>query len=105
MEEWTEISGIFDSHAHYDDAAFDADRTEVLNTLPQKGISYVMNVASDFMSAQAGISLTEQASLKETVKVEYYDLSGACLSTPHHGVNLVKKFDADRHATVKKVVF
>lgn len=60
MEEWTEIAGIFDSHAHYDDAAFDADRTEVLNALPQKGISYVMNVASDFMSAQAGISLTEQ---------------------------------------------
>ena len=55
--------------------------------------------------AATGISLTEQASQKETVKVEYYNLSGACLSTPHHGVNLVKKIDADGHATVKKVVF
>lgn len=55
--------------------------------------------------AATGISLTEQASQKETVKVEYYDLSGACLSTPHRGVNLVKKIDADGHATVKKVVF
>lgn len=26
-------------------------------------------------------------------------------ATPHYGLNLVKKIDADGHATVKKVVF
>lgn len=56
------INGIFDSHAHYDDSAFDSDRMEVLSTLPQKGISYVMNVSADFMSAQAGIALSEKFS-------------------------------------------
>lgn len=57
-----ELNGIFDSHAHYDDSAFDSDRMEVLSTLPQKGISYVMNVAADFMSTQAGIALSENFS-------------------------------------------
>lgn len=54
-----QLTGIFDSHAHYDDVAFDADRKELLNSLPDQGISYVMNVAADFMSAQAGIALSQ----------------------------------------------
>ena len=60
---------------------------------------------NEMKDAATGISLTEQASQKETVKVEYYDLLGARFATPHRGVNLVKKINADGHATVKKVVF
>lgn len=29
---------IFDSHAHYDDRAFDGDREAVLSTLPGAGV-------------------------------------------------------------------
>lgn len=31
------VDGIFDSHAHYDDEAFDADRDELLRSLPPTG--------------------------------------------------------------------
>ncbi|MDE6036456.1 MAG: TatD family hydrolase [Ruminococcus sp.] len=33
---------IFDTHAHYTDSAFDADRTALLETFPEKGIRYIM---------------------------------------------------------------
>ena len=32
------IHGIFDSHAHYDDARFDEDRAEMLKSLPENGV-------------------------------------------------------------------
>ena len=34
---------LFDTHAHYDDEAFDPDRREVLAGLPQKGVGLVVN--------------------------------------------------------------
>ena len=34
--------GIFDTHAHYTDAAFDADRTELLKRFPEEGVSHIM---------------------------------------------------------------
>ena len=34
---------IFDSHAHYDDKAFDPDRGELLAALPQNGVGGVVN--------------------------------------------------------------
>ena len=34
--------GIFDTHAHYTDHAFDADRTELLTRFPEEGVSHVM---------------------------------------------------------------
>ncbi len=50
----------FDSHAHYDDKAFDADRHEVLSTLPHKGICGIVNCASDVDSARKSIELSEK---------------------------------------------
>ena len=37
---------IFESHAHYDDEAFDEDREELLSSLQEKGIEYVINVGA-----------------------------------------------------------
>ena len=34
---------LFDTHAHYDDEAFDPDRREVLAGLPQKGVGLVVD--------------------------------------------------------------
>lgn len=48
---------IFDSHAHYDDAAFDADRDELLAALPGRGVGCVINAASDLSSAARCIDL------------------------------------------------
>ncbi|MEG2037728.1 MAG: hydrolase TatD, partial [Ruthenibacterium sp.] len=33
---------FFDTHAHYDDEAFDADRDELLQALPAAGIARVV---------------------------------------------------------------
>ena len=39
---------IFDSHAHYDDKAFDEDREQLLGSFPEKGIGYVVNAGASF---------------------------------------------------------
>ena len=51
---------IFDAHAHYDDAWFDADRDEVLTALPEKGVCGVVNNAVDLDSAARVIALAER---------------------------------------------
>lgn len=51
---------IFESHAHYDDEAFDADRDELLSGMERQGIGYVMNVSSDLSSVSATLALAEK---------------------------------------------
>ncbi len=40
-------NSIFETHAHYDDDAFAADREELLASLPENGIGTVVNVCAD----------------------------------------------------------
>lgn len=51
---------IFESHAHYDDKAFESDRDKLLTNLREDGIGYVINVSSDLASVQTTLSLTEK---------------------------------------------
>ena len=53
---------IFESHAHYDDEAFDEDREELLGSLPEKGIDTVINVGASLESCRKTIALTERYS-------------------------------------------
>ncbi len=53
---------IFDSHAHYDDEAFDADREELLQTLPQQGVGTVVNVSASLDSVKSTVELTQRYS-------------------------------------------
>ncbi len=50
---------IFDSHAHYDDKAFDADREELLAALPQNGVGGVINCGASLESSRAAVELAE----------------------------------------------
>ncbi len=50
---------LFDTHAHMDASAFDADRHEILAGLPEKGVGLVMNPGCDRNSSQAAIALAE----------------------------------------------
>ena len=43
---------LFDTHAHYDDEAFDADRDAVLTALPQRGVGLVLNPGCDVESSR-----------------------------------------------------
>ena len=51
---------IFETHAHYDDKAFDEDRGNLLSELYQNGITTIINVSSDLASINRILSLTEK---------------------------------------------
>ena len=51
---------IFDTHAHYDDGRFDADREELLAGLPGKGVVGVVNAASDMATSRSGMALADR---------------------------------------------
>ena len=51
---------IFDSHAHYDDAAFDADRAGLLEELQSAGVGFVVDVGANRASTIAAADLAQQ---------------------------------------------
>lgn len=53
---------IFETHAHYDDEAFDEDREMILNSLSQAGIEYVVNVASSIETTKNTLELIDKYS-------------------------------------------
>ncbi len=52
-------SNIFDTHAHYNDDAFDADRDTLLSALPSLGVCALINCGTDVASSRASLSLSE----------------------------------------------
>jgi TatD DNase family protein len=51
---------IFETHAHYDDEAFDIDREEMLQSLHGAGIEYVVNVGASIESCKETLELTRK---------------------------------------------
>ncbi len=51
---------IFDTHAHYDDEAFDEDRDALLKSLPQHGVGKVVNVGASMRGARATYQLMQK---------------------------------------------
>ena len=51
---------IFETHAHYDDEACDIDREELLNSLEEEGIGFVVNVSASIASSKETIELTKK---------------------------------------------
>ena len=51
---------IFDTHAHYDDEAFDSDRDELIRSLPEAGIGRVVNIASSPESIDECLALAHK---------------------------------------------
>ena len=71
---------IFESHAHYDDDAFNEDREQLLNSMKENNIEYIVNVGSsmktcaqtlelinkyDFMYGAIGVHPSDTAELNE----------------------------------------
>ena len=54
------MTEIFDTHAHYDDEAFDEDREELLAELPGQGIARVVNVGASLASCQKTMELMDR---------------------------------------------
>ena len=54
------MNAIFDTHAHYDDRAFDEDRDCLLRELPERGIARVVNVGASLASCRRTIDLMKE---------------------------------------------
>lgn len=54
------MNNIFDSHAHYDSDAFEADRKELLSALPSQGVCGIINCGSDMASSLASLELADE---------------------------------------------
>ena len=51
---------IFDTHAHYDDEAFDEDRDSLIASLKDNGITGVVNVGADLKGSRASVELADK---------------------------------------------
>lgn len=51
---------IFESHAHYDDSAFDKDRDRLLNSMKEHGIEKIINVGASLRGVEDTVKLMEQ---------------------------------------------
>ena len=72
---------IFDTHAHYNDDAFDADRDALLSALPGKGVALVVCPGCDLESSQQCVDLAERYDyLYAAVGFHPENLEGAALT-------------------------
>ena len=51
---------IFDTHAHYDDEAFDEDREALLRSMPGSGVTGIVNMGASLEGARKSAALAEQ---------------------------------------------
>ena len=51
---------LFDTHAHYDDEAFDPDRELLLESLPQRGVALVVNPGCDLESSRKAVAYSAE---------------------------------------------
>lgn len=51
---------IFETHAHYDDEAFDSDREELLSSMEAAGIGYIVNACASAAGLKNTITLMEK---------------------------------------------
>jgi TatD DNase family protein len=65
---------LFDSHAHLDDKAFDADREEIISSLLKDDVSYVVNIGADYESSVNSVALANKYDfIYASVGVHPYD--------------------------------
>lgn len=51
---------IFDTHAHYDDDAFDEDRDVLLSGMGEQNVEYIVNVGASMASSERSFKLAEK---------------------------------------------
>lgn len=97
---------IFDTHSHYDDTAFDADRDELLLSLREEGVGRVVDVGADPASCRAALALAEKydfvyAALgvhpSETEELTEADMDWICQCASHPKVVAIGEFGLDYH--------
>ena len=54
------MRAIFDSHAHYDDEAFDSDRESLLASMEENGVGRIVNVGASLKTTERTLELVRQ---------------------------------------------
>ena len=67
---------LFDTHAHYDSGAFNADRLELLASMPEQGVELILNPGCELESSKAAVELAEPEAVYEKSP---HQLSGGML--------------------------
>lgn len=74
---------IFDSHAHYDDEAFNEDRADVIDKIRKAGVSKVLNCGASLESCTTTLELSQK-----------YDFFYAAIGVhPEHCVDAIKNIN------------
>lgn len=75
---------IFDTHAHYDDEAYEEDREDILKLIQQDGVGLVTDVGATIASTKKAVALSEQ-----------YDFIYAAVGVHPEGVEELTNQDMD----------
>ena len=51
---------IFDTHAHYDDEAFDPDREQLLAAMPERGVGLIVDPGCDLETSRRALEIAEK---------------------------------------------
>lgn len=51
---------LFDTHAHYDNRLFDADRDMLLSSMPENGVGLILNPGCDVSTSEIAVQLAEK---------------------------------------------
>ena len=51
---------VFDTHAHYDSGAFNADRLELLAGMPQQDVALIVNPGCDLETSRTVVELADR---------------------------------------------
>ena len=51
---------LFDTHAHYYDKRFDADRDKLLSSMKENNVGYIVNAGCDVETTRRCIALAER---------------------------------------------
>lgn len=51
---------LFDTHAHYYDKKFDSDRDEILSSMKENGVGYIVNAGCGIESTKRSVALAER---------------------------------------------
>lgn len=54
------MTGYFDTHAHYDDEDFDSDRDALLASMPENGVSLILNPGCDLETSEKAVGYAEK---------------------------------------------
>lgn len=98
---------LFDSHAHFDDSRFDMDREEVILSLKNYNVGYVMNIGADIKTSEKAIELSRKYNfIYATVGVHPGGIDGMtendieklrCLATDNEKVRAIGEIGLDYH--------